>query len=144
AGLFAPGTQQRIDRLARVAADPSVLAFVRERTAQSRAPVIARFESEAGPAPQRFELWTRNGTRLLDMQVPGTRTNVPEPEIPSGAAPTSVGIKPLSSVDGRLVFSESVNAVMDRAAADASMPLGFLVSRSTFSINPPGILRQLV
>src|SRR6266545_807631 len=144
AGLFALSTQQRIDRLARVAADPSVLAFIRQGTAQSRAQVIARFESEAEPAPQRFELWTRDGTRLLDMQVSGTRTNGPEPEIPSGAAPTSVGIKPLRSVDGRLVSSDWVNAVVDSAAADASTPLGFLVYRSTFSVTPPGILRQLV
>src|SRR5436190_8525298 len=66
AGLFTPGAQQRTNRLRQLASDPVLTAFVTTPTPENRARVETRLQSEATVAPQRFEVWTTGGERLID------------------------------------------------------------------------------
>lgn len=137
--------QRTVAELRRISVDPDLQRYLREPTDAAEAVVRARLKALPAPGPRRMELWDLAGTRLLEMPVPdqpgrSART------LPPIAGPREHGIHPLQR-EGNLTFSDTVAAIQDTSGpASGAGPrlLGYLVVRSTFTVNPPGIIGRLV
>ena len=141
ARLLEQSAQQSADEVRRVAADVSVQRYLAEPTDATRAAARERLGRWRGAAARRAEVWTRDGARLLDVMVQGSGAGARPVTLPLvSAAPRRAMVRGLAAADG-VVFAE---AVADIPGASPSSPAGFLVVRSTLSINPPGILNRLV
>lgn len=131
--------QRSVDQLRQVGGDLVLRRFLELRTDEARAPARARLTALVGTALRRVELWDAAGSRLLEVSAgerPGSATagNV----LPPGSPPFVQGVHELQ-VSGNVVFSDLVVEFPGETG-----PLGFLLLRTTFSENPPGVFNRLV
>jgi signal transduction histidine kinase len=135
--------QRAVDQLRQLSADSTLRRFLEVRSDDARQAAHTRLTALAGASPRRIELWDAAGSRLLEITSPvrsGTATISPN-VLPPGAPPFVPGIRGLQQ-SGGVVFSDGVAEM--REASSTGGPLGYLLIRSTFSENPPGIFSRLV
>lgn len=138
ATMLVQSSQQRRSEMLRVADDPAVRAFVRERQADP-AVVRARLATLALPnAVQRIELWNNAGERLVTLTAPADAVASSLPDL---LPPSVTNPKPLR-VHGSGIFSEAIVAVRgeDGSVADA----GVLVVRRPLSAAGSDALNRLI
>jgi signal transduction histidine kinase len=126
--------QRTIDLLGQIAVDRALRQFLELRTEQTRQAAAARVSTLAGSGVRRVELWDAAGARLLEAGPRGSDPNL----LPPGSFPLVPGIHELQTF-GKVVFSDLVAGIRG-----ADQPLGFVLIRSTFSENPPGIFSRMV
>jgi signal transduction histidine kinase/CheY-like chemotaxis protein len=120
--------------------DPALLQFLQTRKAESRAAALARLHALAGTTLRRLEVWSRD-QRELEVVTPDLAPPPGRPRtLPPGRPPFVPGISALAA-GSDVVYSDSVAEI--RAGTDGQV-LGYLLIRSTFSENPPGIFSRLV
>lgn len=137
--------QRTVVELRRLSIDPDLRRYFRERTDAAEAVVRARLKALPSSGPRRMELWDPSGTRLLEVLSP-EQPGQSAKRLPPIASLGELGIHPLQRA-GNLTFSDTVAAIQDTSEpASGAGPrlLGYLVVRSTFSVNPPGIIGRLV
>jgi len=128
----------------RIADEPAIRRVLEDPTSESLDAARIRLTAIATPGPRRIEIWNRNGSRVLEASMPGPSAALgPNTTMPLFVRPPShAGIQPLSA-DGPLVFSDVVADIRDEERKGAER-LGSLVVRSTFTLNPPGVIRDVV
>ncbi len=140
ANLFERSNQLSSQQLVELARDPNV-----RRCLQDAAPacdaVRARFSKLPTPGPRRFGLWDASGVRVLDVPVPGNVEEILPKELPAPERPTAAGPTPLRALNDKVVYADAVAEV---PAAAGGARLGFVIVRSSFAVNPPGVLNQLI
>jgi len=147
ADLFAQPSVEGAEERRRFETGPDIRTYLKYGTPASEAAVRRELETRATASPMRFELWTPDGALMLDVQLAATTRNPQARRLPGGKAPTAAGLSALQTRDNEVVFSESVTAIQDASTAGSGAApglLGYLVTRSTFVVNPPGILDRLV
>jgi signal transduction histidine kinase/CheY-like chemotaxis protein len=147
AGLFERSGQPGLDQLRNLANDPGVRACVRELHTATCDAVRARLTRQLTSGPRVVEIWTSSGVRAVSLSIPGAEAGGTPRELPNDRLATATGASPLQTRDDRLVFADQVIDVRDAPESEDGRPpvtIGRLVSRATFSINPPGALSQLV
>jgi two-component system cell cycle sensor histidine kinase/response regulator CckA len=146
-GLLERSIQQGSERLRRAAQDAAVRRYLQRPTEPGREAARGAFAavSATGPRPRRIEIWSRDGSRLLDISVPGTSGQQAKPvELPPGPPP-SVAERGALQALGDIAFSDDVVEVRDRAEGEpGGAVLGFVRVRSTTRENPPGIMKGLL
>jgi PAS domain S-box-containing protein len=134
------------ENLRRAAADAAVRRYVQDPTATTADAARTRLVPLASGGNRRIELWSAAGSRLLDASTPaGPIGDEPPIGLPAVTHLPALGLNPLQAVDN-VVFTDSAAEILaeSRSAGEAGARLGYVVVRSTFSINPPGALGQLV
>jgi PAS domain S-box-containing protein len=99
---------------------------------------LRKFSTGAGP--RSVTLWDDRGTRLAEVVTPARPGATGLTELPPSTAPSSPGLRLWPAGDGAIL--EASAAVLDLAPAPATV--GFLVIRSSFAVNPPGLFSRLV
>jgi two-component system cell cycle sensor histidine kinase/response regulator CckA len=141
ATLLERSAQQAIDELRRTAAHPDLQRHLQNPTTETDAAVRARLSTRVGSGSRRVELWNTAGARVLEVVQPAA-AGQPQRTVPAaGEPPTKSGLSEFRAEDD-LIVSDAVTEIM--APPPASARLGYLVVRSTISVNPPGILSRLV
>jgi signal transduction histidine kinase/CheY-like chemotaxis protein len=137
--------QRTVAELRRISLDPDLQRYLRERTRAAEAIVRARLKALPATGPRRMELWDPSGTRLLEVPIP-EQPGQSAKQLPPIGGPGEPGIHPLQRA-GNLTYSDMVAAIHDTselASGAGARLLGYLVIRSTFTVNPPGIIARLV
>jgi len=133
--------------LRRVATDPDLQRYLRNRTDDARQAAHTRLVAIAAGGPRRVELWDTAGSRLLEVWAPERPANgEPTKVLPPVTRLGKPGFGPLQQ-SGDLVFSDTLAEITDTSAppgAAGPPRLGYLVVRSTFSVSPPGAIGRLV
>lgn len=127
------------EQIRSLADDAALRRHLQLRTVATREAAHVRLTALAGTGFRRVELWDATGLQLLEMShsVRSAADNTSR-VLPRGSPPFVAGIRPLQA-SGDVVFSDTVVEIRDESG-----PLGFLLIRSTFSENPPGIFGRLV
>jgi signal transduction histidine kinase len=132
--------QRAAEQLRQLGADSTLRRFLQLRSDEARDAARTRLAAVARSAPRRVEMWDAAGSRLLEIpgaQTAGTATKV----LPPGSPPFVPGLRGLQEYDG-IVFSDAVAEI--RETSSPSGLLGYVLIRSTFVENPPGIFSRLV
>ena len=125
------------EQLRQVANDPTLKRLLNDRTDGAREALRARLKPFTQNAARRIEIWDATGSRLLE--IPGVSAGgVTTSPLPPGTFPLVPGTGKLQKF-GDTVFSDTVAEIRD-----GSKPAIFLLLRSTFVENPPGVFRRLV
>ena len=147
ANLIGRSTQSGMDNLRRIAMDADVRRYLHTPTEDTRDVTRARLASLATSGAKRIELWDVAGSRVLEVSIPAAPvSDADSVELPKATGPPGLGLNPLQAVQN-VVFTDSAAEVLPAtAAADQTPParLGYVVVRSTLSVNPPGALGRLV
>lgn len=130
--------QRSIEQIRQLGSDSVLRRFLRTRTEDAREGARARLKALAGTSLRRVELWDAAGSRLLEISNPHTGPGGAAREMPRASFPVASGLHPLQRSDD-IAFSDTVAEIRDESG-----PLGFLLIRSTFVENPPGIFSRLV
>jgi PAS domain S-box-containing protein len=147
ANLLARPTQAGLENLRRVAADAAVRRYLQDPTDGTREATRARLAPLATAGVRAIDLWNANGSRLLNISLPATVPGALPVVLPAAARPPAVGLNALQEKNN-VVFTDSAAEVWgepfsaDQAVTSAR--LGYVVVRSTLSVNPPGALGRLV
>jgi PAS domain S-box-containing protein len=147
AGLFEGASQQGMATLRQMATDATVRGYLRNPTDDARESARARLASLAITGLRRIELWTEAGSRVLEIPPSATGPNATPAGLPPATRPSGPGVGALQ-VANDVVFADTVLEILSDPPtehdASPSTRLGFLLSRATFSINPPGVLGRLI
>jgi PAS domain S-box-containing protein len=140
ASLFERSNQQSFQQQLELAKDPDV-----QRCAQDGADACeaarARLARAPTAGPRRFGLWNAGGTRVLDVAVPSSVPDAVPKELPAPERPALLGASPLKALNDTTVYAD---VVVEVTAPSGPARAGLLVSRSSFVVNPPGVLNQLI
>lgn len=130
--------------LGRLGTDADILRFLRTRADADLEVVRRRLSGFATSSPRRVELWDSAGTRLLEVLLPAERRDLVAKTLPPASPPFFPGIGPLQGSEA--VYSDAVAEILDESAIglDRAPVIGYVIIRSTFSENPPGIFSRLV
>ena len=132
------------ETLRRFSTDPDIRRFLQTRTEGSEEIVRNRLRGFTTSALRRVELWDAAGTRLLEVLLPEGRRDEVAKALPVGSPPFHHGIGPLQGSES-VVYSDAVSAILSEDVQSASAaPIGYVLIRSTFTENPPGIFSRLV
>src|SRR5258708_7913080 len=128
----------------RVADEPTIRRALREPTHESLDAARTRLIAVGTPGPRRIEIWNDAGSRIVEVTIPGASAAVgPNTLLPALTRPPgTTGFQPLEA-EGPLVFNDIVAAIRNDGST-GSPRLGSLVVRSTFTLNPPGAIRDVV
>jgi len=109
--------------LGRLAADPAIAAFLRDRTEPGKAAARERL-ARLATATRRLELFDAGGVQVLDVagEPPADGTDS-QRVVPPATSPGPPGLGPLQHADG-LVFSDLVAEVPGTSAASGAGRLG--------------------
>jgi PAS domain S-box-containing protein len=147
AGLLARSSQAGMDNLRRAAADPDLLRYLQSPTAANRDAARARLAALATTGVRVIQLWSEAGSLVLEISIPNaTVPSVTAVVLPASTRPSPSGFNPLQAV-GSVVFNDAAAELFaEPSAGQAGTParIGFVVARSTLSVNPPGALGRLV
>jgi signal transduction histidine kinase len=131
--------QRSTEQIRQLGADPALRKFLRSPTSETRDQARARLSALAGSSLRRVELWNAAGSRLLEISNPGSvGPGGASRMLPGGSFPLASASRELQRSDD-IAFSDTVAEI--REGTDL---LGFLLIRSTFVENPPGIFSRLV
>jgi signal transduction histidine kinase/ActR/RegA family two-component response regulator len=140
ANLLERSAQQAVDELRRYASHADLVRFLNDPSEENRQAVVSQVSSRRGSSARRITVWDTAGSRRLDVALPpgaaGTGT-LPEISTP----PTHSGLSEFQSAND-LIFSDAATAIV--TSGPASRRLGTLAFRTSISVNPPGVLSQLV
>lgn len=135
--------RRSFEELRKVAAEDTLVRFLQTRSGAAHEAARTRLASLASTGPRRVELWDDAGERLLEISTPGPAAAGAR-VLPAASRPPVGGISELQ-VDGDIVFSDVVAEVVGPADQPAGgQRLGYVLVRSTFGVNPPGIIARLV
>lgn len=126
--------QRSLEQLKQLGADPVLRGYLESPTSDAEAAANARIKLLAAGGARRVELWDAAGTKHLE----AAQTTGPAKGLPAGSLPLTPGVHALQAA-GNLVFSDLVAEFPGK-----ERPLGFLLIRSTFTENPPGVFSRLV
>ena len=148
ATLLQQSSQAGMENARRVVADADIRRYLLTPTTEAGEAARARLAGLAVTGPRRIELWSAAGSRLLDIPISLAMVPGGSPiELPAIVRLPAVGFNALQSVDN-LVLSDSVVEILEKPLsadqAATSRRVGYLVVRSTISVNPPGVLGRLV
>jgi signal transduction histidine kinase/CheY-like chemotaxis protein len=148
AGLIARSSQARMEGVRLVAADPDVSRVAQTQTDVTRDQARARLAALVADGILAVEVWSEAGSRVLDIASPiAGGPSAMAVVLPPTTRPSTPGFGRLQS-GGNIVFSDSATEIpgepSSAGAAGTPARLGFVVVRSTLSVNPPGILGRLV
>jgi signal transduction histidine kinase len=129
--------QRTLDQLSQLGSDPVLRRFLELRTDETREAARARVNTLAASGVRRVELWNAAGERELEAAQRGGDAAGAK-VLPPGSFPLVPGVHELQAFEN-VVFSDLVAEFRG-----ADRPLGFLLIRSTFTENPPGIFGRLV
>ena len=135
------------EQLRQLSADPTVRRYLQLRSEEAHEAARTRLNALAGTGVRRVELWDASGSRLIEVSTSDVPTSAAPRVLPPGSPPFVAGIGELQG-SADLVFLDTVVEIRDPSSpvqhASASGPLGYLLIRSTFTENPPGIFSRLV
>jgi signal transduction histidine kinase len=132
--------RQITNQLRRLGDDPALRRFLHARTDQNREAALARLNGLAVSALRRIELWDAAGVRLLEI-AGGPERGDGRKVLPAGSPPFVPGIRPLERWSD-IVLSDIVADIRDTPPGTPT--LGYVLIRTTFTENPPGIFNRLV
>jgi two-component system cell cycle sensor histidine kinase/response regulator CckA len=146
ANLLERSTQQRAEQFHRVAAAPEIRHYLSNPSAENREAARAALAPLARSGPRRIIVWTRDETPILDVVVPPTAAaDTVAQALPPPSRPGALGLNPFHIIDGQIAVDWTVDITDEPASEHEPAPrLGFLTERAMVSVNPPGILGQLV
>jgi signal transduction histidine kinase len=148
ANLIAQSAHAGMDNLRRVAADADVRRYLRHPTDDTRKVALARLGPLATPGVRGIGLWSADGSRLLDVPIPAAMVpDGPPIGLPDSTRPPVMGFNGLQAMND-VVFADSAAEVFGEVPpvgqAATAERLGYIVIRSSLSVNPPGALGRLV
>ncbi len=141
ASLFERSNQQAMMQVLELARARDVQRCLQDPTSDSCERVRELLRRQPNPGARRFGLWSAGGTRILDVRVPGGSEGITSKELPPPDRPRTSGPSPLGALDKTTIIADSAVPV---AAPSPGGVAGFLVVRSSLSVNPPGVLNQLI
>ena len=101
--------------------------------------------AEGRAAPRRIELWSAAESRVFEIPVSDTSHSVATARVrPEIRGPFVAGASPLHGLDDLVYTDLVVETPADTATLQRAGPLGYLVVRATYSVNPPGAIGHLV
>ena len=147
ARLIRRSTQAGTENLRRVAADAVVRRYLQNPTDGTREAASVRLASIATSGARRIQLWTAAGSRLLDVTIPAANPDAALVVLPDPMRPPPVGSNALQAANN-VVFTDSAAEILGAWSSTeeaATTPVrGYVITRSTLSVNPPGALGRLV
>ena len=143
-GLFGQSSQQRLNEIRQLAADPVFARFLEQPTDETRAAARAALAKLTIAGPQVIDLWNDAGARTLTLATPPNAGDA----LPAGPPPSAVGIGALRRF-GSSVLSEAVAEVQAAGSRDDSperdVHRGWLVVRRSGQCAPTAdVLNRLV
>jgi len=142
ANLFEGLMRPPVAELRKVATEPALRAFLADRTAENRAAAEAVLTKLiASNSSRHVALFDAKGTRLISL-VPPPRLDATGPiDVPEATTVTGEGLSPFRAAQGG-VYMDFVTAVS--SAFPGFDRIGTLSVRNALSVNPPGVIGQLV
>jgi signal transduction histidine kinase len=136
--IFARALGANLEESRKLAAAPAVRAFVTEPTELTRTAALNTVAPAASGTFRRIEIWTAEGTRILEVSTPGTTASGTTVVFPAGPRPTTTGVSPLRT-DGELAYFDITAEIRDADAV--GRPLGYLRRYGRVSLS--GNFKQL-
>jgi signal transduction histidine kinase/ActR/RegA family two-component response regulator len=136
---FTRAMRGNLDENARLGTDPAVRAFAAEQNPETREAALKAFAPRAPGVFRRVEVWTNDGTRILEISTPGKTASGQEAYFPSESAPSRTGISELRAA-GELSYFDITSEIHD--GSPAPRRLGYLRRYGRFTFT--GNLKNLV